>query len=119
MRNFIEGTYLHTRTDLPLHVAEQVKYRMSLCPDCLKAQKCHSCSCKVPELFYAPHKTDAGKKWGPMLNPDQWEAFKQKNGLSFSSSADTHKPDLGLQGGLNLTDNSGLSESSISTSKDS
>lgn len=91
VRNFVEGTLLHARRDIPPHQAEQVKYRMSLCQDCVKAGKCHSCPCSVPELFYAPNKTDAGGKWGPMLPIDQWEEFKKTEQYKNHDSRDTQR----------------------------
>lgn len=81
VRNFIEGNMLYF-SDLSLqkldqHIKEQALYRAMLCQDCLMDGKCRSCGCKTPQLFYAPKKVDAEKRWHTMLPKEFWEKFKE------------------------------------------
>jgi hypothetical protein len=80
VRNFIEGTINFTKKKynfLEPHIKEQAEYRQFLCKPCVDNLKCHGCTCKVPNLFYAQNKIDADKKWGPMVSKEEWETFKE------------------------------------------
>lgn len=59
--NFIEGNvnYYLNRDSTPNHVKEQILYRMLLCPDCAISNRCLTCGCSSPHLFFAPNKVDA------------------------------------------------------------
>lgn len=64
------------------HIEEQYYWRISQVekksPECLKG-KCVSCSCETPELFLSSKECSNTENqcYGPMLNKEQWELFKQ------------------------------------------
>lgn len=79
IRNFIQGNLLHASKDfLPDYMKEQAEYRAWLCRSCLVKKKCPHCSCKVPNMFYAPKKVCKLNKWGPFLSKNEWEIQRSK-----------------------------------------
>jgi hypothetical protein len=86
IQNFVQGTWNHFKDnsnffELSTHVKEQAFYRAWLCQPCYAKGSCLLCGCKTPEMFYSPNKTDAGEKWGKMLNKYEWEEFKKEKGI--------------------------------------
>lgn len=82
IENFVVGNYYHllSKWELePIHVREQAIFRMSLCKDCLDNGYCTNCGCPTPNMFFSPNKEDPKHKWGKMMPPLQWEAFKRDN----------------------------------------
>ena len=72
---------------LPKHIREQAEYRADKCRPCLAEGRCLHCTCKTPQVFYAPRKKDKLDKWGPMLNREEWEARKKQ--LNNDNDSDT------------------------------
>ena len=62
---------------LPFHRLEQILYRSRMCRPCLEAGKCTECGCTTPDLFFDPSVYCSGGKWGPMMDKENWEEFKQ------------------------------------------
>jgi zinc D-Ala-D-Ala carboxypeptidase len=76
--NYLQGNLKHLSSqyfDLPIHEAQQIALRAYLCKPCLNNGKCLICSCKTPEMFYAPNKLDSAGKFAQFLNKDQWETL--------------------------------------------
>lgn len=66
--NYLQETH---GKGLPAYIKEQIEWRMYLCSPCLQKGQCDLCHCKTPVLFYSASKTDALKRWGPMLPPSE------------------------------------------------
>lgn len=84
IRDFVQGEWnmfknYSTFFKLSQHSREQALYRAVLCRPCHIKGSCIECGCSTPDLFYAPHKEDAGGKWGEMLNAEDWEKFKEEH----------------------------------------
>ncbi len=67
---------------LPVHIQEQVNYRISLVqeksPECLEKKECIKCGCSIPDLFYANKQCD-GKCYPVMMDEKEWEIFKSNS----------------------------------------
>lgn len=61
--------------------AEQVVYRMSMCPECVKAKECLHCHCKMPEKAFVKEASCSAGKWGPM--DPQWREYADREGITF------------------------------------
>lgn len=77
---FIEG---HSKwiwdklVGLPKHVQEQIKYRVSLCPDCIEAGKCKYCGCTAEKKIMVTTSCNGGKRFPDLMNEHDWEDFKK------------------------------------------
>lgn len=83
VRSFITGKGKKMLDDLniknmPDHQVEQLLVRAILCKDCLESGKCVVCKCDTPDLFYDPKRKDSKGKWGPMMDKEKWEAWKER-----------------------------------------
>lgn len=78
VKNFIEGN-LNYYLSVDKHIIEQALYRAKMCPTCLRLGHCVKCKCPTPKMFFAPNKVDPDKKWGKMLNSEEWDKFKENN----------------------------------------
>ena len=77
--HLIEGTVrskLAAFNHQPPHIKEQAEIRAAKCAPCLTNKSCLHCGCSTPSLFYATSRSDAKKRWGPMLSKQDWEQFK-------------------------------------------
>jgi hypothetical protein len=86
VRDFIEGNYMMWKDQLrnsgiAKHYKEQAIYRALLCRPCLVNGRCVECGCKTPNMFFSINKEDSQKKWGKMLEAEEWEAFKKDNDI--------------------------------------
>jgi hypothetical protein len=80
VRDYVQGTFNYFFEDnLPSYKKEQAFYRAFLCSPCLTEGRCSHCGCSTPHLFFAPNKSDAQDKWGPMIEEKEWEEFKKEN----------------------------------------
>ena len=67
------------------HIFEQVYYRMLRCPQCVEAGKCigtetcEGCNCHILEKMAVPSETCHCKRWGPIMEKEQWEQYKLNN----------------------------------------
>ena len=71
IRNFVEGTFLHTVhtfLDMDSHIKEQAIYRCLMCWDCYKNKRCTQCGCSTPAMFFSPNKKDSKNLWTKMLD---------------------------------------------------
>lgn len=87
--SFIEGNinFFLRKKDAPVHIREQILYRMLKCAPCTNNGKCLGCKCPTPKLFFAPHKEDSRKNWEPFFrDKEEWEEFKISNSLSTLAS---------------------------------
>lgn len=82
--NFLAGTSKKILDDvniknLPDHEIVQILLRAHLCKPCLDAGHClnPNCNCKTPDMFYAPDKECEDKRWGKMMNEEEWNNFSQ------------------------------------------
>ncbi len=96
LKNIAQGYYYANKhkftQDLPRYFMEQVYYRMSKCPGCVKLGKCYSCKCYSPELFFAPEKKCAQGHWPAMMNEPEWNAFTKINNLNFDNDFISESP---------------------------
>jgi|TARA_R110000851_G_scaffold329243_2_gene500941 hypothetical protein len=78
IKDFLQGNLnYHNKKHLPQHIQEQAEFRAFLCKPCLAKGGCPHCGCRTPHLFYAPNKTDALNRWGPMMTSTAWETYKE------------------------------------------
>jgi len=83
IKAFIEG-YTKLAFDgligLPTHLQEQIVYRASKCPDCVKAKECKHCGCSVPGKFYVTKSCNKGERFPDLMEKDEWETYKKSIG---------------------------------------
>lgn len=77
----IEKNGLTIPADQLLNYSQQVVYRASMCPECVKAKECHHCHCTMPEKMLTPSAKCSAGKWGPMQ--DNWQETVEKDKLEF------------------------------------
>ena len=82
VKNLITGTWNKFKLDssflnLDEDIQEQALYRATLCNRCEVNGECFYCGCTTPDMFYASDKIDSQLKWGPMLDKEDWELFKE------------------------------------------
>jgi len=65
---------------LPIHLQEQIAYRASKCPDCVKAKKCQHCGCSVPGKFYVKASCNNGERFPDLMEKDDWDRYKRTIG---------------------------------------
>lgn len=80
--SFLEGNtkyYMNKLHEAPIHIQEQVTYRLSLCKDdCLVENKCIKCGCP-PEKKAFVKKSCNPDRFGDMMGRDEWEKFKRSH----------------------------------------
>jgi len=85
--NFVQGN-LNYKLGAEPYIKEQAVFRSILCYDCLLNNKCLSCGCHTPNLFYAPGKIDSRHRFDKMLSSPEWEEYKKtdeyKNAMAFA-----------------------------------
>lgn len=59
--------------------AEQLVYRMIMCPECVSAGKCVACSCAMPQSMCASAYKCKQGRFNEMMSPEEWYDFFQKN----------------------------------------
>ena len=82
IKNFIEGKTNQVLSSLDLKpdsFIEQVRYRKSLCTDCLSKGQCKYCGCEVPGRFYTHESCNKGEIFPDIMSDADWEIFKQNN----------------------------------------
>lgn len=110
IRDYVQGTYNYFfKNTIEQHKKEQAFHRALLCKPCLNAGSCEHCGCATPHLFFAPNKTDAGNKWGVMLEAAEWEEYKKENNINID---DTEKNVIDAIKQNNTDANNMLEESS-------
>lgn len=83
--SFIEGNinFFLRKKDTPVHIREQILYRMLKCAPCTLSGKCLGCKCPTPKLYFAPNKEDSSKNWVPyFMEPEDWDKFKGESSLN-------------------------------------
>lgn len=80
VRSYIRGNSTMIAQDIGIKALEdheliQVELRKILCNDCFENGKCFVCNCKTPNLFYDTQRIDSKKRWGVMLNKEEWDLF--------------------------------------------
>lgn len=63
--------------------AQQVVYRESQCPECVKAKECVHCHCAMPDKALVPNASCSAGKWGPMLPAAEWSKKVEADILEF------------------------------------
>jgi len=63
------------------HHEEQFIYRTYICSDCIKANKCPRCSCKIYDVISDVLSCNDEKKFPNLMNKKNWEMFKLKNNI--------------------------------------
>lgn len=84
LRDIAQGYYYAVKDTLlkdglPAWRFNQVVKRMELCEDCVKLGKCPHCHCLSPALFFAPEKSCALGKWGPLLSEEEYKKSIETN----------------------------------------
>lgn len=80
--SFVFGTILQKL--MPLHIAEILLYRASMCSACVAKGHCLKCGCTMPDKAYVPWEQCGDKfdpKWGPIRfwgGKAAWEEYKKK-----------------------------------------
>lgn len=59
--------------------AQQVVYRMVMCPECANSHKCTVCSCAMPQTMCCAAAKCKMHRWNEMMDPEEWFDFFQKN----------------------------------------
>lgn len=85
IKSFIQGyarSYLDKICLLPLHIREQVFYRIYTCSEtCIPFHKCEKCKCPAIEKSYSTTSCNLDKF--PNLMPKiEWEEYKINKGIS-------------------------------------
>jgi len=62
---------------------EQVVVRMTSnsCRPCLTGGECVHCGCKSPDLFFERDMECSGLSWFSMVDPDEWDEYKEGSGI--------------------------------------
>lgn len=55
--------------------AQQLVYRMVMCGECVRAGKCASCKCAIPQKMCCAAAKDALGRWPEMMPPEEWNEF--------------------------------------------
>ena len=64
---------------LDQHIKEQIAYRMDICGDTCK-NKCISCGCSTPALWFSPTKCE-GNKYPDFMDKTSWEKYKKNKNV--------------------------------------
>lgn len=75
----IEKNGIHLAPEDIISFAQQVVYRMVMCPECVSAGKCVACSCAIPQTMCCAAAVCKMGRWNEMMDPDEWAEFFQKN----------------------------------------
>lgn len=62
---------------LPEWILKLARYRMDKCQPCVLNGACPHCKCISPQLFFAPSKEDALKKWPAVNNEEEFKEFEK------------------------------------------
>lgn len=86
--NEIEKNGILLEADEIVSFSEQILYRMQQCPACVTAGECVvvKCHCPTMDMIRTPLAHCKAHMWGKMLPPDEWNAFKEDNGIQFFST---------------------------------
>lgn len=87
IKNFIEGNANMVLSSIglkPDSFMEQVRYRKSLCVDCLNAGVCNYCGCSVPGRFYTEESCNKGERFPDIMSDEEWTQFKLDNYEKFT-----------------------------------
>ncbi len=66
---------------ITLAYCEQVVDRSIKCSDCVAAGKCSHCGCSMPGAILAKDNFCSQGKWGPMLDQQNWDKYKERNDI--------------------------------------
>ena len=86
IKNFIEGNTNQVLSSMglkPESFMEQVRYRKSVCLECLNAGACLRCGCSLPGRFYTEESCNKGELFPDIMNDEDWLKFKQENHEDF------------------------------------
>ncbi len=82
IKNFIEGNVNQALSSLDLKpdsFMEQVRYRKSICTDCMEAGVCNYCGCSVPGRLYTTSTCNKGERFPDIMGDEEWAQFKKDN----------------------------------------
>jgi hypothetical protein len=65
--------------------AEQVIFKRAMCPECYQNGSCIHCGCNFSELSVSKKAKCSEKRWGVMMNKEDWSEYKNKflRGIDF------------------------------------
>lgn len=74
--------------NLDFYEIEQYMFRMLRCPDCVAAGECTHCGCDIKGRMMNRHDycsaiEEDPTKWGPFMDKESWENFKEINKIEF------------------------------------
>lgn len=75
----IEKNGLHLPPEEIISFAQQLVYRMLMCPECVSAGKCVACSCAMPQSMCAQQYKCKQDRFQEMMSPEEWYEFFQKH----------------------------------------
>lgn len=81
IKNFIEGKTNQVLSSLdlkPESFIEQIRYRKSLCSDCLEVGQCKHCGCSLPGRFYTTESCNKGERFPDIMSDQEWSEFKKQ-----------------------------------------
>lgn len=85
IKSFIEGNFKYLQREmggLPLHIEEQVAWRLSLCyNDCVPNGKCKECNCPTEKKILVKESCNYGERFPDMMNEKDWEQYKKDNNI--------------------------------------
>lgn len=86
IKSFIEGNTQMLLDGLGLkedYYKEQIAYRQLMCKDdCVPKGACKYCGCSLPGKFYATKSCNNGIKFPDLMEEEEWNNFKIKNGIN-------------------------------------
>ena len=78
--------YLDAIDMYPEYKKEQILYRLELCKnDCVPAGKCKHCGCPPEKKSYDPISCNGGERFPDMMNEQDWNEFREKNGIKLNN----------------------------------
>jgi hypothetical protein len=68
---------------LDICTKEQIRFRMYICQECFKNNKCKVCSCSPYDTFIEKFSCNNEEFFPNRMNKWKWEEFKQNHNLMF------------------------------------
>jgi len=86
VKAFVKGNFLYYQNEVfsrPLHIKEQVIYRLNICKDdCLIENECVYCGCPPKKKSHLKESCNEGNRFPDLMDKQKWQDYKKENGIN-------------------------------------